>query len=893
MRLIVGPAGSGKTTLVLNQLREAVRAANHAVRLLVPTATMAQHLQNQVAREGLLLRPQLIQTLSAFVREWCGEAREAPQAVVYLVVEDAVRRAGMPEFSPVADTPGFCASLARTIEELASAGCRAARLRGALPDAPLAAAFLAIYQEVERQLENRGMALRGWRLERAAERIAAEGAGGIAAIWLDGFHALPDPELGVIAALGRHTDLTLTASESDLSEAMRARLAEMGFRAERVARSRPAPATALMKAANIERECEEIARHILEQAAAGRPFREMAIVVRNDDIYVPVLRTTLERFAVPARFYFDERLERHPVARYLAGAVDAMLGGWDHAATLPVLRLAPRFADSDAMDRFDFAVRDQLPSSGLAALKELARESFAERLEPLLDRLGALEEWRALSLAPKDWVERLAQLRLLFRPDVALPASHELALQWRSQAEALDLFDDAVAEAALAAPEPAREIPLEPFWRMVKSVLRLQVLRLDDQRRNVVHVLSAPEARQWVLPVVFVCGLVEKQFPRFHPQDPFFPDAARCALNEAGIRVRTVAEFEREERALFDAAVSRATLLTTLSYPEFDNRGERNLRSLYLEDLPLAEERARLVAPAPVALAVLPPASRRKTVGATDLLEALRTKTARLGPTALESYLQCPFQYFGRYTLRLKTRPLTPEHRLDFLTQGIVVHEALKCWYAEPRDIAELFAGIFAAAAEEKRIPRSYRTERLRNLMLDDLKAFAADGRWPREGWRSRFEEPFTLPLEERLEIGGKIDRLDVAEDGRAYVFDYKYSNPQNTRGRRKSELLLQAPLYLLAAQRCFGARPAGMFYIGLKGAVAYEGWSADGLLKGEPLPANWLELAAGRALRAVEEIRGGRVEPAPAEPEKCRFCDCRDVCRVSVGQPETLAEGA
>ena len=34
-----------------------------------------------------------------------------------------------------------------------------------------------------------------------------------------------------------------------------------------------------------------------------------------------------------------------PVARFLSGAVDAMLGGWDHAATLAVLRLAPRLAD--------------------------------------------------------------------------------------------------------------------------------------------------------------------------------------------------------------------------------------------------------------------------------------------------------------------------------------------------------------------------------------------------------------------------------------------------------------------------------------------------------------------------------------------------------------------
>jgi len=53
--------------------------------------------------------------------------------------------------------------------------------------------------------------------------------------------------------------------------------------------------------------------------------------------------------------------------------------------------------------------------------------------------------------------------------------------------------------------------------------------------------------------VVFVCGMVEKQFPRFHTQDPFFPDAARCRAQRRGIRVRTAAEFEREERALFDS----------------------------------------------------------------------------------------------------------------------------------------------------------------------------------------------------------------------------------------------------------------------------------------------------------------------------------------------------
>ena len=62
MRLLWGPAGSGKTTYVLDRFRQALSAGSTAIRLLVPTATMAQHLQNQLAREDFVFPPSLIQT---------------------------------------------------------------------------------------------------------------------------------------------------------------------------------------------------------------------------------------------------------------------------------------------------------------------------------------------------------------------------------------------------------------------------------------------------------------------------------------------------------------------------------------------------------------------------------------------------------------------------------------------------------------------------------------------------------------------------------------------------------------------------------------------------------------------------------------------------------------
>ncbi|MGP8246826.1 MAG: PD-(D/E)XK nuclease family protein [Bryobacteraceae bacterium] len=898
MRLLIGPAGSGKTTRALDSLRAALRRRESGTRLLVPTATLAMHLENQLAREGLVFRPSAIQTLHGFVEASCSGLVEVTDPVLALVAAEAIRRVNRAEFAGVAGMAGFHSQLARTVTEFASAGCDAARLEQALAgnrlagEAPLAHAFTQVYREVERLLDRAGMALRARRLERAAERIAAEGLAGVESVWLDGFHALPAPELRVVAALAAHADVTITLAEGEAGDGLRTRLGAMGFAEERLPARRGAPARLLVRAPSVERESEEIARRILQQTAAGRPFREIGVIVRSAENYVPLLRTTLERFGIPARFYFDQPLGEHPVSRFLVGALRALKSGWDWERTLAAVRLAPRFAESNAADRWDFAVREKMPGSGLAGLRELARECGAERLVPLLERMRALEEWQLFTLSPRDWAARFAELTGLVRPLIEERIRPQTALEYRAQAVAMHSFEEAAGETAAAlcatADIPGREPDLAAFQAAFETVMARKPLRLPDGRRNVVHVLPAFEAREWALPVVFVCGLVEKQFPRLNRPDPFFPDAARRRLGAAGIGVRSGEDFEREERALFDAAISRATVLATVTYPEFDERGEPNLRSLYLEDLPLAEETARPARPRPARVVRAPSG---KAVAAPALLAALGQRTAKLSPTALETYLNCPFQYFARQTLRLGQRPESPEKRLDFLTQGNIVHSTLKRWYSEGGNIAALFEAEFAAVLEDKNIPLLYHTERLRNQIRDDLQVFANDGRWRRQDFASRMEEVFEFQFDETLVLRGKIDRLDTAPDGRAYVVDYKYSNPATTRGKLTDENLLQAPLYAMAARERFGVRVAGVFYLGLKKEVKYAGWSEDGFLDSLPMRDDWLAAARQKTLRVVNEIRSGRVEPDPADPAKCRQCDYRDACRFRSRQ--AAVEGA
>jgi len=257
----------------------------------------------------------------------------------------------------------------------------------------------------------------------------------------------------------------------------------------------------------------------------------------------------------------------------------------------------------------------------------------------------------------------------------------------------------------------------------------------------------------------------------------------------------------------------------------------------------------------------------------------LRERTAKLSPSALDTFVQCPFQYFGGRLLRLKPAPPWPENRLGFSLQGEIVHAVLAEWRAQPQEIGGLFERIFAEKCAEKSIPQGYHTERLRNAMLADLERFAADGQWPRAGYSSRTEQEFEFPLDESLQIKGRIDRIDTDEEGRAYMIDYKYSAPERLKAN-KDTVKLQGPVYALAVERAFGVRPAGMFFVGVKKEVKYIGWSDSDLLKADPIPAEWAQTAE-RVLRIAAEIRTGRVEPAPADRGGCRYCDSRDVCRI------------
>ena len=92
-----------------------------------------------------------------------------------------------------------------------------------------------------------------------------------------------------------------------------------------------------------------------------------------------------------------------------------------------------------------------------------------------------------------------------------------------------------------------------------------------------------------------------------------------------------------------------------MSYPQLNAKGEANLPSFFVEHArPFVEDRAADVRPT---------ASRERSsepipfVATEEARRELAAKHRHFSPTGLESYLQCPYQFFAKRTLKLRDAP--------------------------------------------------------------------------------------------------------------------------------------------------------------------------------------------------------------------------------------------
>ena len=298
------------------------------------------------------------------------------EAVAARAAFEAANDAALEYFAPVSRTPGFPKALARTLQELRLAGIASGTLAGLKRSGPDLAELL---DRVDTLMEEAGTSDRAALFAAAVRALTPRPSPltpiplGVPVLLLDvpfeseaeanflwalvsaATHALitiPDGDARTVSRLGkRHVEIESISPDgnSDL-----VRLSSYLFSSAAPPERDQTGELVWFSAPGEGRECVEIARRLLKEAARGVRLDEMAILVRSPQQYVGVLEHALDRATIPA--YFDRGLRRpHPAGRAFLAMLSCAVEGLS----------AKRFAE--------YLSLGQVPSGGNRASKTGAR----------------------------------------------------------------------------------------------------------------------------------------------------------------------------------------------------------------------------------------------------------------------------------------------------------------------------------------------------------------------------------------------------------------------------------------------------------------------------------------------------------------------------------------
>lgn len=276
-------------------------------------------------------------------------------------------------------------------------------------------------------------------------------------------------------------------------------------------------------------------------------------------------------------------------------------------------------------------------------------------------------------------------------------------------------------------------------------------------------------------------------------------------------------------------------------------------------------------------------------VTSTPQPRAPRLLPVRISASHAQSLVDCPYQFYARRMLGL-AEPEDVIEMPDKRDFGIALHDVLKrfhrAWGAADFSAVPV-PDLAASLNEHARAVFGPQLQRTPGLLAYERR-FAAlvDGYidWlqqnARQGWRWHAGEQShrrSLPLDHvrQVELAGRVDRIDVAADGRTRLIDYKARDPATLRaGLKRRGEDIQLPFYGLLLPH----RPESAEYLSFGRAK-----DDDGGVESVAAPGPFDELIdeVGRRLGAdLLRIADGAPLPAIGATSVCRHCEMRGLCR-------------
>ena len=662
--------------------------------------------------------------------------------------------------------------------------------------------------------------------------------------------------------------------------------------------------------ADRRRECAAHAAACRALIDAGVPPDEIVVGLVRDGVAPLIEEAFVDQGLACARP--PAPLDRSPLGAAVIALLETVASDWSPDALLRLLRspcIAPGF-EPEMVDLLDRVARESHGTGRSDLRVALARRIDRSRTEHDARRLRALDaalEQLGARLDPllpaQDREGMVRAVRSILGPGEDEGSS--------SQAEA-----GAVWAALEGVAATARVLGLPPTTAaglLAEAVPRLEVAQAPARvPPGAVTVIDLREIAGVPVPHLFLPGLVETALPAAGDRVPFLTEAEATVL---GLPPHTGTR-DAERRSFARALAGGGTCY--LSTPELDGTGPA-------APSPFLEEVEALGAGQ-----WAPP-----TAGAGRREEALRVGRSRGGGvpgrdaapgmaavpgegvpiTHLEEYARCPFLWYARRVLRLEPIP-DPGEVEDGRARGTRLHALLAGFYRrwaaagrhgispDEREQARILALAVAAEVYPSGDPlrpveaaeRAWCTGEglpypgLLDRFLDQEVRLHASGFVP-----GPIEMDVSLPVpggRTGTRVTGRIDRLDVSDQGTFVVHDYKSAGRLDSLADLGEGRSLQLPLYLAAAERALGLVGVGGCYyqihrtgVGPQALIwSRRGGEALGTVVERPrgAPAE-PGTAAVRALESaaahLEGMASRNVAPAGSDDD-CRYCPYRTICR-------------
>lgn len=447
-------------------------------------------------------------------------------------------------------------------------------------------------------------------------------------------------------------------------------------------------------------------------------FSDIAIILRSVKSYEKQIKAAFKEYEIPYFIHERGKMIENGALLFIYHFLSLFSQDWEMQTLLSLLGSSCLSSLTDEKELAE--IQRRLLRDGVQTHRESWKQWFEAQgdLPSVLGRFGALLQAQQALLSATtagDFRIRLDRAlrelgweRSLGPEDqAAYRAFQELGKQW-----------DAYGVSPVSMPDHLRRgIELGLYSNKPSGKNRVQIYDT---------VMALPKEYK----IVFLAGLLEKQFPKEVSEDAIFKDEERRQLNASEWILEERLLRAGGERYFFYMALSRAREQVYLSYPLKDIEGKPHMTSFFVEEalkcfgkdlITVHDSKSwqdstdwaasgeaekglsrRLYARSPkgkatyqedvLALAGAWMKDERfgsilEAGGATGIAAFTDKRipmiyeqgASNFSATRLESYLTCAFKYFANYTLKLK-EPLENRERVEM---GKIIHEVLEIFFKQ------------------------------------------------------------------------------------------------------------------------------------------------------------------------------------------------------------------